>query len=156
MPRQLRQHAGLGVGRGGGDHVQRHAPRGELAAQPLDILDGRVAGVDHSEEDLELGVVLFGVGADGFVEPRVAAAHRFEDGNGGRRGRLRRGARVAAPSGGGQDGKQVVGRRGQRRGRQPDHRDTSATPQITSAAPAQRSQLTCSFRTYLAIAVSRA
>src|SRR5471030_191135 len=49
----------------------------------------------------------------------------------------------------------VVGRgRDRRRRGQPDHNETSATPQTTSDAPVQRSQLTRSFKKYLASTVS--
>ncbi len=49
---------------------------------------------------------------------------------------------------------QIIRGRRQRRNRQQNHSETSATPQITSDAPAQRSAVTRSFRTYFASTVS--
>ena len=79
-PRQFRQHADLGIGRGGGNDRDLDAQRGKLALQALDILQRRIVGRVHAEEDFELGIVLRGVRKDGFVEARIASVDRFEDG----------------------------------------------------------------------------
>ena len=111
--------------------------------------------VADAEEDFELGVVLRGVGADGFVEARVAAVHRLEDGDGtGEAAPERRRAAHAATAQRPRDGQQVIGRRRQRGQRPARSQRNQATPQTTSEAPAQRSQLTCSFSRYLASTVS--
>ena len=151
---QLRQHPDLGVRGGGGHHHNLDAPLGELAFQPPDILESRVVRIGDTEENLELGVILRGVREDGLVEARVPAMHGFEDGD--RRISVVQAPRghVPAPPQSGHDGEEVVNRRRHRRNGQPDHNDTNATPQITSDAPTQRSQFTCSFKTYLASTVS--
>ena len=79
-PRQFRQHADLGIGRRGGNDRDLDAQSGKLALQALDILQRRIVGSVHAEEDFELGIVLRGVRQDGFVEARIASVNRFEDG----------------------------------------------------------------------------
>src|ERR1019366_5582225 len=98
-------------------------------------------------------IVLRGVGKNGFIEARIASVNRFEDGEGRQGLRLARDAR-RPPARRGDDHEAVVDRRRNRGDGQPDHRDTSVTPQITSAAPAQRNPLTRSLRRYFANTVS--
>src|SRR5579871_168577 len=91
------------------------------------------------------------MGADGFIQARFFAVHWFQN----RDGRQRRGGRSGlAQSKRGGDSQQVIRGRRQCRSGPGDHNETRATPQITSNAPAQRSQLTRSRRTYLARIVS--
>jgi hypothetical protein len=77
------ERAGLAVGRvvGGRDHADRQAR--EFAPQPRDVRQRGSSGSATAEEDFELRVPLLGVGADGVVELRIAAAHGLQDGNGG-------------------------------------------------------------------------
>ena len=49
--------------------------------QALDFGDREVGWIGDTEEDLELGIHLRGLGADGFEEARVGAADGFEDGD---------------------------------------------------------------------------
>ena len=74
---QFRQHPGLDVGVGGLDRVGSDGNRGKLPLEAVNILERRVGGIAYAEEDFELGIILAGVGNDGFVESRVAAMHRL-------------------------------------------------------------------------------
>src|SRR5262249_22248278 len=113
-----------------------------------------VVRIACAEDDLELRIVLGGMGTDRFVETGVAPVHRLEDRNPRPGAALPDGSGAAAPSQRRNDRKQVVSRRHQCRSGEPTHSETSATPQMTSDAPAQRSQFTCSFRIYFASTVS--
>src|SRR4051794_31172074 len=100
--------------------------------------------------------ILKRVGPDRFVEFGVPAADRLQNRN----------AVIHIinsfstefpqgwPTGGGDDCEQVVGGGTDGGQREPDHNETSATPQTTNRAPAQRTTFTCSFRTYFARTVS--
>jgi hypothetical protein len=129
--------------------------RGEFRDEAADIVGGGVVGAADAEQDLVLRVVLHGMRADGFVEVRIAAVHGLQDGDreAGRQG-LGRPAKPPAPPDGRDDGQQPVGRRSERGDGQPDHSESSATPQATSDAPAQRSKVTGSCNRYLASTVS--
>ena len=106
---------------------------------------GRIVRVAHAEQNLELGILDECVGADGFVEIRVEASNRLEDGN----------RRPQSPAGigpqnlpqGDSQGQQLVsgGRRAERQKKE-DHSASSATPQATRPAPAQRRHATRSLR----------
>src|SRR5579883_798383 len=147
-PGEIGEYAHFGVGRGGRDVVERDGEVREFGLQTRDIGRGGVVWIAEAEQHLESGVVLDGVGADGVVEPGVAAADRFEDGD--RRqaavfGRPSAGHAPAPPEGG-EQGEQVIGGGEKRGNSQPAHSETSATPQMTRTAPAQRSQVTRSRR----------
>ncbi len=153
LARQFRQYARFGIRRRGGNPGDGNRQVGELALQALDVFDRRVGGIADAEQNFELGIVLRRVGSYAGVKARVAAVNGLENGDGGRIRRTLPRCRPAPPRCGDQR-QQIVGGRRQRRKRKQDHSETSATPQRTTAAPAQRSQLTRSFKTYLAKAVS--
>src|SRR5262249_47035161 len=152
---QPRQDAHLSIGRIGFHLNDAHGKPRKFAPQAVDIFERRLGSAADAEQDLEFRILFQGMRTQRLVEAFVAAVHGFED----RDGRLRTGYHPVSrlppcptrifPAQGGDDGEELIGGRRQSGQSPPAHKETSATPQTTSNAPAQRSQLTCSRRTYL-------